>query len=265
MIPHWDQHTHTARCQHAIGDAREYVEAAIAIGLERICITDHAPIEDLFACHNRMAAAELAEYHAELISLKDEFAERIEVGVGIEVDWLPHYLPQTRAVIQAYDWDFILGSVHYLCDVTPPQYIIRCGPGVEEHILQRYWSAWRQAVASGFFDSMAHADVYRNSTRQPLPGECKEAEASLRLAADSGVCIEINTSLWRKGADECYPAPWLLTLALEAGCCITLGSDAHHPEQVAADFDRLPALFEQLGDVARHRLRWFRGREALQA
>lgn len=59
--------------------------------------------------------------------------------------------------------------------------------------------------------------------------------------------VEINTAGWRKPVGEQYPSLELLKLARERGVCITLGSDAHKPEQIAADFDKAIALAEAAG------------------
>ncbi len=37
-------HTHTKRCRHAVGEDREYVEAAIEAGLKVLGFSDHTPI-----------------------------------------------------------------------------------------------------------------------------------------------------------------------------------------------------------------------------
>ena len=39
----YNYHTHTKRCNHAIGEDREYVENAIQGGLETLGFADHAP------------------------------------------------------------------------------------------------------------------------------------------------------------------------------------------------------------------------------
>ena len=36
-------HTHTKRCMHAVGEDREYVEAAIAAGIKILGFADHTP------------------------------------------------------------------------------------------------------------------------------------------------------------------------------------------------------------------------------
>ena len=36
-------HTHTVRCRHAQNTEREYIEAAIAAGIETLGFADHAP------------------------------------------------------------------------------------------------------------------------------------------------------------------------------------------------------------------------------
>ena len=37
-------HTHTPRCHHATGSEREYIERAIAAGLQTLGFSDHAPM-----------------------------------------------------------------------------------------------------------------------------------------------------------------------------------------------------------------------------
>ena len=39
----YNYHTHTARCNHASGTDREYVEKAIEAGYKTLGISDHAP------------------------------------------------------------------------------------------------------------------------------------------------------------------------------------------------------------------------------
>lgn len=43
MKPIADYHMHTPLCGHAIGEPAEYVEQAIAAGLEEMGFSDHAP------------------------------------------------------------------------------------------------------------------------------------------------------------------------------------------------------------------------------
>ena len=37
-------HTHTTRCNHAVGSEREYVEKAIELGFSELGFADHAPM-----------------------------------------------------------------------------------------------------------------------------------------------------------------------------------------------------------------------------
>ena len=61
-----DYHVHTARCGHAGGETRAYVEAAIAKGLAEVAFTDHVPLYFLPGedpdPHLAMTRAELPGY-----------------------------------------------------------------------------------------------------------------------------------------------------------------------------------------------------------
>ena len=72
------------------------------------------------------------------------------------------------------------------------------------------------------------------------------------------LCIEINTAGLRKPVHEIYPSEQVLSIASELQVPLTLGSDAHVPEHVAADFDAAIELLEHYG---RGKLAVFEGRK----
>ncbi len=234
-----DLHLHTPRCRHARGEPREYVERAVALGIRRIIFTDHAPLDDRTDVGHRMALGELEDYYLEIRRLAGEFSGRLEVGVGLEVDWIPELRERITEVSAAHPWDLLLGSVHHVGPRESLEFIIHADREREEAILEEYWRRWSEAAASGLFQVMSHADIYRSADRPALPREALLAREALERAAGAGLCLELNTSGWRRGLAEPYPAGWLLDLALELGMPLAAGSDAHRPEDVGFGLRRL--------------------------
>ena len=82
-------HVHSYRCGHAenVKD-EEYVLAAIEKGAEQIIFTDHAPfIGDPYGY--RMPYAMLEDYLSVTTSLKEKYKDKIEVNIGMEIEYLP--------------------------------------------------------------------------------------------------------------------------------------------------------------------------------
>ena len=71
------------------------------------------------------------------------------------------------------------------------------------------------------------------------------------------MAIEVNTAGLRKPVAELYPHLDLLTACRKAGVPATLGSDAHAPEEVAADF---PLAVEHLRAAGYERIIAYRDR-----
>jgi len=62
-----------------------------------------------------------------------------------------------------------------------------------------------------------------------------------------GVGFELNTSAMRHGHVEYYPNMEIVNMARRAEVpLIALGSDAHHPDQLALDFDAASAVAYEL-------------------
>ena len=76
-------HTHTKRCHHATGEDREYVEAAIAQGIEVLGFSDHIPvaIDTEVIQRVRMTYGEVDGYFNSILKLKEEYKKDIEILV----------------------------------------------------------------------------------------------------------------------------------------------------------------------------------------
>lgn len=75
------------------------------------------------------------------------------------------------------------------------------------------------------------------------------------------MAMEINTSGLRRPCKELYPQRRILEIAFDLGVPITLGSDAHRPEEVGAGFDAAVELASSVGYRRIMRYRARRGAE----
>ena len=67
-------HAHTVRCQHAYGTEREFIEAAIDLGIEEFGFSDHipCPYKDGFVSGIRMKMEQAEEYRDCIRRLEEE-------------------------------------------------------------------------------------------------------------------------------------------------------------------------------------------------
>ena len=87
-------HTHTPRCHHAIGSEREYIERAIAAGLDTLGFSDHAPMPfegDYYSTY-RMALSDTRGYVDALLKLREEYRGKIDILIGFEAEYYPAVL-----------------------------------------------------------------------------------------------------------------------------------------------------------------------------
>ena len=81
-------HTHTPRCNHAQGSEQEYVDAALSAGLKILGFSDHTPYffpGDYYSTF-RMRPEELSGYVSTVSGLRDRYAGKLEIHVGVEAE-----------------------------------------------------------------------------------------------------------------------------------------------------------------------------------
>jgi histidinol-phosphatase (PHP family) len=176
-----------------------------------------------------------------------------DLKLGIEADFIAGREDRTASLLDAHDFDYVVGSVHFLSEdaVDHEGYDVWDHPGRSaEQIWRRYFQTLGEAARSGLFDILAHPDLVKVwGPRRPRPeGDLRRYyELALDGIAESGIAVEVSTAGLRKPAGEIYPAPAFLRMCVEAGAQVALSSDAHRPEDVGADYDRAIELLESVG------------------
>lgn len=233
-----DYHTHTPLCRHAEGAPEAFIDAAIAAGLREYGISDHAPAHPEPFDDWRMAEAELPAYFTWIDRARRHAGGRIPVRAGLECDWLPGCEDWIADLASRHDWDYLIGSVHYLgdWDFDNPKWIGRWQDEDLEAVWRRYWQAYASMADSGLFDILAHPDLVKKFVPGPEGDLDRFYEPALEAIAASGCAIELNTAGLHKPCAEAYPAPRFLELARQAGVPLVISSDAHAPSEVARDF-----------------------------
>jgi histidinol-phosphatase (PHP family) len=243
-----DYHIHTARCGHAVGEMRDYVERAIELSLIEIGFADHLPLLTGHDPSLTMSMDELEGYVNEVESFKSEFSE-ISIKLGIEADYLPGREEETARLLGAYDFDYVIGSVHFIngWGFDDSRYIEGYKERSIDEIYRSYYRLVTDAASSGLFDVIGHLDLVKKYNFKTEGGSLPFAMEAVEAIRAAGVCIEINTAGLRKPVGEIYPSAEILGICREAGIGITFGSDAHAPAEVGAAFDQAFKLAVAVG------------------
>jgi len=89
----FNYHSHTYRCGHADLDMKdeEYIQEYIKMGFEKVAITDHCPEKNEIDKRDnmRMKYIEKEEYLNSIKTLKEKYADKIQIETGFEVEYLP--------------------------------------------------------------------------------------------------------------------------------------------------------------------------------
>lgn len=243
MKQYADYHIHTELCGHASGSAEEYVLAALAAGLPEIGFSEHIPMYWLPPSERDPEIAMPEEawegYVRAVLDLRARFPE-IVIRLGVEADYIPGKEARMAELLAPYPWDYVYGSVHYLGNwgFDNPAQKGRYAEWDLARLYERYFALIVAAARTSLFDVIGHLDVIKKWGHRPAAAPLALYESVAREMATAGVVVEANTGGYRKPVGELYPGPELLAALVRHRVPFTLGSDAHAPAEVGADFGR---------------------------
>jgi histidinol-phosphatase (PHP family) len=180
--------------------------------------------------------------------------EHTDLRLGIEADFVPGAEDRTASLLDARDFDYVVGSVHFMRDgaVDMDDYSVwdSSRAGSAEEVWMRYFQTIGEAARSGLFDIAAHPDLVKywgDGERTPAGDLRRYYEPAVEGIAEAGIAVEVSTAGLRKPAGEIYPARAFLEMCVDAGVPVALSSDAHRPEDVGADYDQALELLRSVG------------------
>ena len=234
---------------------RDMARAAIGAGLREFCVTDHC---DLVSQEGKPAAffdwpAAKEQYRA----VKAEVGDRLILRLGLELGSAPVDPEAARAILAqgGEELDFVLGSLHnwigmegnrdlYFSDYHDNPELSR---RAVENVLDCTWTLVTECADC--YDSLAHIVyplryIHRDGVALSLADYEDRVRAIFTQVAKTGRALEVNVCRGREL--DCWP-PLLGWFKECGGELVTVGADAHQPQDVARGVPRALELIRAAG------------------
>jgi len=247
----YDMHMHC----HFSGDSEanpfDMAQHACDIGLAGICFTDHLDID--YKETPGLFDLDIPAYKKEILQVKEQFADNLDIGWGIELGLQPYLAEKNQQVILDNTFDFVIGSTHVIKQIDiyyPPYYE---GRNEDDCYHEYFEETLKNAQSAVDFDVYGHLDyvVRYGPNKNKYYSYEKFADIIdeiLRTLISRGKGIELNMAGFKYGLGHAHPTMDTLKRYKELGGeIITLGSDGHAPEQMAWEFEKVPAILKEAG------------------
>ena len=223
-------HTHT----NALGifdghhSAAEMIRRAEEIGYEEIGISNHLVYHPNLLTTSPMffndfdLLKKMMQKNVDDIRRAAEKAS-IPVYAGFEVDFFPSAMWRNafEKLTETLNADYYVGSFHFL------------------------------PAESGYFDFIAHLDVYKIFPDFAPLGTDEDKRAAVETLSRLRHPYELNTSGWTKCGEQ-HPYGWMLEELNKSGVPVVISDDAHDVDHLARHFERAEELLAKMNYTNRN-------------
>jgi len=257
-----DGHTHTELCPHGSGESTEkMVQRAIQLGMQKYCLTEHAPLPPEFAANYAgdptgiteasLTMAQVPTYLALGRRLQATYRDQIEITLGFEVDYLPGFEAWTRHFLATYGpqtQESIL-SVHFMPGMAGKTWGIDLSPenfgaafqgwlATPQDLFRIYYQTVLASVQADLgpyapqrIGHMSLVRKYQDYFKLTAPLDSKNlalVDQILDLMATQHRELDLNLAgLYKPFCNDFYPGAQCLAHAKQRGISLIFGSDAH--------------------------------------
>ncbi len=246
-----DLHIHTDISSDCDTPLNTQIDRAVSLGMSEICITDHHDYDTQGPACDFML--DPAEYMRILADARREYEGTIVVNRGIELGLQNHVADALNDIADSFPFDFIIGSCHFV-DGYDPYYPEYFDGKSEREGYEHYFEVTLERVKNlSCFDVLGHLDyVVRYGPNQnryySYEAYRDSIDPILKVLIEKGKGLECNTGGLKYGLGHPNPTEGILKRYRELGGeIITVGSDAHVPENIGYAFDILPDLLKDCG------------------
>jgi histidinol-phosphatase (PHP family) len=252
-----DAHPSTPGEYFTAKNAEAYRRAASDRGITELGASEHI--------HRFVQALDVWEHPFWRFSARDDLdaycqfvREETDLKLGIEADFVAGRENRLAELLDARDWDYVIGSVHFLQDrgvdaeysETGQNWDVWDGARSADDVWRRYFETLAECARSGLYDVLAHPDLVKVwGPARPTPERDPRFfyEPAIEAIAETGIVVEISTAGLRKPVGEIYPALAFLEMVADAGNPVALSSDAHTPAHLGYGYAEALELLDAVG------------------
>lgn len=244
-----DFHTHTKFSEDSTADIDQVIQSAISSEMKYLCITDHHDID----YEDNTFLLDPVSYFDTLASFQEKYKGKIHLLIGVEMGLQPHIKSQVADFLHTRPFDFIIGSSHVINGLDPYYPNIWENHSTEEVMRMYFQNILENLQVHDNFDVYGHIDYAIRYAKDQDTNYSYEKyqdilDEILKTIIFLSKGIEINTGGLRKGLRSTNPCFEIVKKYHElGGSIITVGSDAHIPEDIGADFEKARELLLAAG------------------
>lgn len=246
----YDLHVHSEfsmDCKYSMDDI---IMAAINKNLKAITFTDHIELE--VTDKKLDIIFPIDDYFKRYRQVKSKYEKDIEILCGLEIGMQPHLNKRYDELINSYPFDFIIMSIHTVKgrDLFEDSYYNDREP--LDIFIEYYADIYKSLEHFNNFDVLGHLDLIQRHYKYSIDLKMEKyeylIEKILRRLIEMGKGIELNTSGIRYGLPYYHPNIEILKLYKKLGGeIITIGSDAHKPEDIGYEYKEAEKLLRDIG------------------
>lgn len=237
-----DLHVHTDNSFDGNHSATFFCEKAEFMDLRAIAFTDHCEVDQFRG--DPSYEKRIFQGFFEISKVRSAFRGKLLVLNGIELGQPVYDVETADNIVKRYDYDQILGSVHNLRGGEDFYFMENLSLDDAEKLLKQYFNEIINMLEWGKFDVLAHLTYplryfYTKSNLDiDLNNFKNQVDEILILTAKSDKALEINTAALRQPLQKLSPEIDVIRRFKElGGKYVSVGSDAHYAEHLAADID----------------------------
>ncbi|WP_096202665.1 histidinol-phosphatase HisJ [Bacillus sp. FJAT-45350] len=262
MITH-DGHIHTPYCPHGTKDEMNlYAEQAIKKGLHSITFAEHAPLPKGFIDptplqDSAMSLKNLYPYLEEAHNLKGTYKGKLNILVGLEVDFIEEYEKETTELLNdvGHLLDDSILSVHFLkrknsyycLDYSPDTFAEMIDEwGSVESVYRKYYETLMQSLLADLGPykpkRVGHMTLVHKFQKK-FPSSYnfnKEIVDILETISNNKMELDYNSAgVMKPLCGEPYPSESIVNKAINKGIPLVYGSDAHNAKGILQGVEKI--------------------------
>lgn len=250
-----DTHLHTSFSSDSDTPMELMIKKGLELGMKTLCFTEHYDPCYPDTPDKLDFLLDFENYKKTLFSLKEKYASQIEILYGLELGVQPHLGRLLANFYEKYgkDFDFIINSCHIVNNMDPYYGTYFKELGATRGLMTYFETVLSNLKAFPHYQSVGHLDYvcrYLPESSQTFFYDhfSDILDEILIEIIERNRALEVNTAGLKYGLGWPNPDISILRRYRELGGeLITIGSDAHKPEHMAWEFDKVPDILHRAG------------------